>query len=249
MLSKLTRSPFRDYEEWIDSDRVFSEIFRSCAKAGSPNCPMAAANVTGEELEEVAWGLAEKLKDDPIPVKGYPPLQYGILRAMFTSAVYGPAGWPQLATLLSLMYTNQTDTDLFVKTYEVSLGGLIAALDTYTPLFGIHGADKTVRLESLDEYLPVQERLNKISKVMDGATTSVNMACGLWKSDAAGPYTGDFQTKTKHPVLISSNKYDGHTPLRSAKNVSSGFEGSGLLVVNGFGVSLNTFMTPCDSSC
>ncbi|UNI17087.1 hypothetical protein JDV02_003465 [Purpureocillium takamizusanense] len=61
------------------------------------------------------------------------------------------------------------------------------------------------------------------------------MTCGQWKSQAVGAYAGNFQAKTKNPILFATNRYDGHTPIRSAQNVSAGFEGSGMLVVNGFG--------------
>jgi hypothetical protein len=47
---------------------------------------------------------------------------------------------------------------------------------------------------------------------------------------------GDFKVKTKNPILVAGNIFDAHTPLKSALNITVGFEGSGLLVVNGTGV-------------
>ncbi|KAJ6439310.1 nedd8-like protein [Purpureocillium lavendulum] len=224
-----------DFEEWSDSDRVFSEVFLSCVKAGPTLCPFASANMTGEQLEKTAWKLTEQLKTNPIPVKGGASLTYAGMRGFFADAVYGPNSWGSLATLLALIASNRTQTPAFYKVYEAMDFKLNSTLVTYPPLYGIHCSDKTVRLKSLDEFRPVQERLSKISKVMDGTDTDVSMTCAQWKSDAAGPYKGDFHVKTKNPILLATNKYDGHTPIRSAVNVSSGFEGSGMLVVNGFG--------------
>ncbi|KEF53888.1 uncharacterized protein A1O9_10290, partial [Exophiala aquamarina CBS 119918] len=48
-------------------------------------------------------------------------------------------------------------------------------------------------------------------------------------------YLGDFKVKTKNPVLVVGNTLDNVTPLASARNVSSGFEGSILLERKAFG--------------
>ena len=65
----------------------------------------------------------------------------------------------------------------------------------------------------------------------------LNSACAQWKIEPKERYTGDFNVKTKSPVLFIGNTFDGLTPLVSAKNVSSTFEGSALLTVDGYGVS------------
>ena len=64
------------------------------------------------------------------------------------------------------------------------------------------------------------------------------MPCARWPLPGARErYDGDFRVKTKNPVLVVSAVWDPVTPLVSAKNVSSGFEGSVLLQRDGFGVS------------
>lgn len=227
----------RDFEEWSDSDRVFSEIFLSCARAGPLKCPMAASNLTGEQMEATAWKIAEDLKTNPIRVDNETVYDYTIIRSLYALALYGPENWPVVATLLSYVATNQTSDPVFVRTSKALYDALIASAVTFAPLYGIHCSDRIPRLDTLDEFRPVQDRLSSISKVMDGGSTALSMACAQWKTDAKERYLGDFQVNTKNPILIATNMYDGHTPIRSARNVSSGFEGSGMLVVNGFGVS------------
>lgn len=68
--------------------------------------------------------------------------------------------------------------------------------------------------------------------------TYIYSACAQWKIEPKERYTGDFNVKTKSPVLFIGNIFDGLTPLVSAKNVSSTFEDSVVLTVNGWGVSL-----------
>jgi len=63
--------------------------------------------------------------------------------------------------------------------------------------------------------------------------------CAQWPFEAKGRYQGDFKVKPKNPVLVVGNTLDNVTPLVSARNVSSGFEGSILLERKAFGVSIS----------
>lgn len=227
-----------DYEEWSDSDKVFSELFRSCVEAGPEKCALAAANLTAEQLEADTWDMVDGLKENPIPIgNGSIVLNYPNMRNLLAYSLYGPSSWPQVAEVLNYMRTNDTSNANFVTIAQTLYQVLVASTVSFPPLYGIHCSDRVPRLDTLDEFFPVQEKLNNISKVMDGTSTLLSMTCAQWKTDARERYEGDFQVETKNPVLVSTNKYDGHTPIRSARNVSSGFEGSGMLVVNGFGVS------------
>jgi len=70
---------------------------------------------------------------------------------------------------------------------------------------------------------------------MGDITPAISMTCTQWQMEAKGQYEGDFQVERKKPVLLIGNTYDGFTPLKSACNVSSGFKGSVVLEVNGYG--------------
>lgn len=195
-----------------------------------------AGNYTGEEMKAIAWKVAEDLKTNPIDLGNGTAFDYAVMRGLFALALYGPDNWPLLMGMLPYLASNQTSDPKFIKMASGFLKGFLGTVGPIPALYGIHCGDRIPRLDSLEEYRPVQERLNKISKVMDGSSTALSMACGLWKSDAVERYTGDFHVKTKNPVLVSNNRYDGHTPLKSAYNISATFEGSSVLVVNGFGV-------------
>ncbi|UNI17088.1 hypothetical protein JDV02_003466 [Purpureocillium takamizusanense] len=102
-----------DFEEWSDADRVFSEVFLSCVKAGTTLCPMAGANLTGEQLEDAAWKLTEHLKTNPIQVNGSSPLTYATMRGFSAYAVYGPNSWTALGAILAQIAANRTQTSSF----------------------------------------------------------------------------------------------------------------------------------------
>lgn len=215
----------------------FLEAFNSCAKAGPNGCSMARPGASGEDLEAAAWKMAESLKSKSVPVKGSIPIDYDIIRQLFSFALYRPLYWNILSSTINVVELNQTNSPEFVNAYNSLVQSFTAQAGVGTALFDIHCSDRTVRSDSIDDFRPVQDKLSKTSKVMDGSSTSLSMACAQWESHAVGAYTGDFSAKTNNPILVASNLYDGHTPIRSARNVSTGFEGSGMLVVRGCGVS------------
>jgi hypothetical protein len=104
---------------------------------------------------------------------------------------------------------------------------------------GIHCVDRTPRTSSFDEFLPTVRRLYKTSRIFGDVTVSTSATCAQWRIEAKERYEGDFRVQTRNPILLIGNTYDGHTPLVSAYNVSSGFEGSVVLEIHGYGVSIS----------
>ncbi|KAK2748950.1 hypothetical protein FQN57_007233 [Myotisia sp. PD_48] len=216
-----------DFEEWTDSDKVFSAIFSHCIEAGPDRCALAGRNATAAELEQSIWDLLYKIKEQPIPV-GNAVLDYSTLKMMLAEALYTPDHWPSLTKNLAALL----DGD--VPEAWRNVFSLIGEPEILISLYGIHCGEKRVRAASLDEFLPAVDKLSRISRIF-GDLLSIAIACSHWKIEAKERYTGDFQVKTKNPVLFIGNTFDGHTPLVSAYNVSSGFEGSVVLEVNGYG--------------
>lgn len=105
-------------------------------------------------------------------------------------------------------------------------------------MVGIRCGDQIPRFESVHDVLPGMQRRENLSRFLGDFEAPADTICGQWKVHAKGAYTGDFQVKTRNPLLFVSNRYDPVTPLISARNMSQGFEGSGLLVQEGHGVSL-----------
>jgi hypothetical protein len=102
--------------------------------------------------------------------------------------------------------------------------------------FGIKCSDKISRTSHLADVLPEVEARHQLSRIAGDTADSVTMACAQWKFEAKERYAGDFQVRTKKPLLVIGNTYDPVTPLVSARNVSEGFEGSVLLQHDGYGV-------------
>lgn len=137
------------------------------------------------------------------------------------------------------MLINGNEDEAFLSQvfhFDASIAFGEAALSTQQSTMGIHCLDRSARAGTLEKLMPALEKLANVSRVLDGIPGSITIPCAQWKLHPKERYEGDFQVKPKNPVLLIGNTWDGLTPLRSAYNVSSGFEGSVVLEVNGYGV-------------
>ncbi|XXH01457.1 hypothetical protein Hte_007817 [Hypoxylon texense] len=227
-----------NFEEWTDSDAEFSAFFAGCA-ASRDNCALATGNnKTAAELEQEVWDLLDTLKYHPLTARNY-LLDYNTVKSYLVNQLYGSAGWPVAASVINLVLTRQLDTlaDVLDATGQLNVTDPWAASALYQALAGIYCGDNQVRTEKFEDFLPAVKRLYDTSRILGDNAISVYSACQQWKIKPKETYTGDFNVKTKSPVLFIGNTFDGLTPLVSAKNVSSTFEGSALLTVNGYGHS------------
>ncbi|CAJ2501000.1 Uu.00g038530.m01.CDS01 [Anthostomella pinea] len=235
-----------DFQEWTDSDKVFSAIFSGCVAAPS-NCALATGNnATAADLEHAVWDLVDTLKYRPLALGSY-IVDYSVLKGLLQASLYDSAGWPQLATWLNLLITKQYAVleDLLTAAFPTDESTVLASLRTVEALRGIHCGDNDVRTEGLEGMMSVVERLYRTSRVMGDAAIGNYFACAQWRIEPRERYTGTFDIKTKNPVLFIGNTFDGHTPLASARNLSATFEGSVVLEVNGYGHSSLAVPSAC----
>ncbi|OAQ95943.1 hypothetical protein LLEC1_01463 [Akanthomyces lecanii] len=228
-----------DFEEWTQSDQVFSAIFEYCTK-NADRCALSRRGNSSAELEKSFWSLYESLRYNPLPV-GTAVLDQNALNQLASSALYSPSSWPNFTTGIDMLLSPKKDYDVeFLAAWTAPLqvtddATARAAQRPLQSLAGIHCSDRVNRLSSLEEYMPVQRRLGNISRLMGPAEAPLAMTCAQWQIDAKERYKGDFKVAPRKPVLLVGNSYDGHTPIVSARNVSSGFKGSTVLEVNGYG--------------
>ncbi|KAL4936843.1 hypothetical protein BDV06DRAFT_216351 [Aspergillus oleicola] len=228
-----------NFEEWEDSDKVFSAIFAECVKAGPEGCTLAAHNKTAEELEAAAYELLETVRDQPIPV-GQLVVDYASLKAAFAQALYSQRNWGPVITLVdSLMFGTDLPLEVllantpFFNTTALSLPSLIAS---DSALAGIYCSDNQRRTESYEDFTPAIEKLYGISEIMGDMGIGSYSRCQQWKIKPKETYRGSFDhVQLKNGPLFVGNTLDGHTPLKSAYNVSSSYEGSVVLEMDGYG--------------
>ena len=105
-------------------------------------------------------------------------------------------------------------------------------------LIGIVCGDKLDRASSLDEIRPGIAKYEQMSMFSDTLINYHGFDCARWRFAAKERYTGNFNVKTKRPLLFVGNTFDPVTPYISAKNMSLSFEGSVFLQSNIFGVRI-----------
>ena len=237
LVQSKTDTHCRDIEQWSDSDEEFSEIFRHCVK-NKDKCSLARDGATAVQLEQSVWDLIERLKYQPIIV-GDQILDDRALRISIVLNLYLPRTWPDFTRALDMLINGDVDDVFLTRVFKLDAGNAAFDIDVneFQAVMAIRGSDRSVRAGSLDNLIPFLEKVANTSKVFDGPENFIHIPSAQWKFNAKERYEGDFQVTPREPVLVIGNTWDGLTPLRSAHNVSSGFEGSVVLEVNGHGVS------------
>lgn len=229
-----------DFEEWSQTDEVFSAIFVHCLN-NPTECRLAKHYKTAEELENAIWKMIDTLKYHPVPMDRY-IIDNTAVNALIQGALYATKYWQNLTTVLDMLLTNNIDKDVMMDALRnirmpLDEDDLLPTTDAVFALLGIHCSERSVRAKTYDEFLPTLHRLYNTSRVIASASLPGCMTCAQWSMDAKERYEGDFRVHPKNPVLIIGNTYDAHTPIRSARNISSGFKDSVVLEVDGYGVS------------
>lgn len=220
-----------EVELFTDTDAVFAGFCSGCFAA---NCPLAH-NCTASELQDTIYNLLETLKYNPVPLfisgVGF-VLDYSTVKSLIFTYLYTPSTWPVVATLLDTLISGDIDA-LSVLLGPVQAANPVASKEAEV---SIKCSDKFARSSNQADVLPEILARHQKSKIGGDTADFVEEQCAQWKLPAKERYGGDFQVQTKNPLLIIGNTYDPVTPLVSARNVSSGFEGSVLLQHNGYGV-------------
>ncbi|KAI0122252.1 TAP-like protein-domain-containing protein [Daldinia grandis] len=231
---------FGEPEMVASTDATWEEFMRGCI-ATPDNCALAK-NRTYDELEAAMAELFDTVRNNPPVFNGTVVFGYDLFKSHIFSTLYSPTDWPGLAQALEHVLEGNLET--FVNRV---LRFSIPAQDQ--AILGIRCGDKKLRTNKLSDLEPVFEQYHKTSKwFWDWAWGYYVMPCAQWGFEAKERYEGDFQVKTKNPVLFVGNSFDPVTPLASAKNMSSGFEGSVLLTHNGHGHLSLTQPSNCTNS-
>lgn len=240
-----------DFEEWTDTDKVFSAMWSTCIEAGQKLCPLAAFWDDAAELEAAVWDLIYSLKEHPLAVGKKVPfvLDYEKIKTLFMASFYSTTHWPGAATAIDKIFKGELDD---------TLGELVASLTFITPeqglpdavttasTIGIHCVDRVPRVDSLEDLQPTFDQLEATSRMVSDITDATTMSCARWRFHAKGAFEGSFENiRTQHPMLLIGNTGDAHTPLKSAHNVSASFDDSVVLEVNGYGHGSSSLVSEC----
>ena len=222
----------RDTQSRRDSDKVIEGFFEGCIEAGDL-CVLDTKDQTPQSLALNFEALLDSLDEQPILISETQNITSATVRSYAFGQIYSEARWPKLALALENLYTGN-----YQAFYNVTIP---IDDDTYNKgvaaILGIKCGDSSLRVEKIEQLEDLIPQQLDVSKWFPVDMTMEALTCSSWKINAAGRYTGDFQVKTRNPVLFINNVHDNITPMTNAYNTSSGFEGSVVLVQNSYGVS------------
>lgn len=225
--------PYSETELYTDTDKVFAGFCSACVAA--PDSCVLARDYTASQLSQAIFSFLDNLKYNPIPVSipgGGFLLEYSLVKSTIAIMLYDPVTWPMYATVLDSLLTGNMSAIVEYNT-RIGLGALMLG-DEAMP--GIKCSDKFSRASDIADVLPDINARHQLSRIVGDTADHVVMRCAQWRMAAKERYGGDFQVRTKNPILLIGNSFDPVTPLVSARNVSSGFEGSVVLQHDAYGV-------------
>ncbi|KAF2117134.1 TAP-like protein-domain-containing protein [Lophiotrema nucula] len=241
------------YHEWTDSelwtytDKAVEYLFESCAAAGPEYCALAAAtNRTGGEMARDFYNFVEDITAAPIGLpKSGSALDGVTLKATIFSQTYDAAGWANFSKVLApILYGTEEQRIAALESFGKGAAESIS-LGPSEPNWGIHCGDRIPRTDDFEEIYPSLLNLYNTSYYQGGPNAAVQAVCAQWPWKAKEVYEGNFEAKTKHPILVMSNSLDGQTPIVSARNMSAGFEGAVILENDGVGHCAFSYPTTC----
>lgn len=214
----------------LDANKAFSAFLGECL-ANRDKCALAqySNSTNAEEMLEMLNLLYEPLVTNATTsdVAWY---TYAAAQQLVLGDLYWPRQWPRLAdTLTSLLNGSYTST-------ATSTPAPSQTVDPYNlgtwSTFGVRAGDALVRTDSAEEYLPHVLYQDEVSS-FDTNYPSLWVSA-RWKM-GKDRYQGDFNVKTRKPILYVNGEYDPVTPLENAYSASTGFEGSFVLPHSGYG--------------
>lgn len=240
-----------------DVDASLTAFLELCFETGPEKCPLAHDDTTAEETEKAIYDLLETLKTEPIPLTpdlalynssfAAKTVDHSGLRGLIHGTLYHPASFPLMALGLDGLLNSNNLTSF--ATWRDIEGKILSGVVQSEAQLGVRCGDKNpeTRLDDIEEMKKILEEAEGISKI--GGVGLYLYNCLQWGIEAKERYEGNFQVKTKNPILLTSSTLDPVTPLRSAHNASSGFEGSVVLERTGFGVSSSISRRVRRASC
>ncbi|KAF2009112.1 hypothetical protein BU24DRAFT_359054 [Aaosphaeria arxii CBS 175.79] len=231
---------FGDPEMYTDFDVTWNEFLKACME-NPDTCALSRHAPSAGELAAKMDHMLDDLKLNPFSA-GHSIIDYNLVRRNFFADIYNPVSYSRFATTLeAVLVRNVTALSaLLAEDHAFEVPTMAETLPA------VRCSDKFPRSETLGPVnVELEDRLYKTSARFGDNPSFTMSACAQWGFKAKERYNGQFYAKTNFPALFIGNTWDPVTPLKSAYNMSEGFEGSVVLQHNGHGHM--TFAQP--SSC
>jgi pimeloyl-ACP methyl ester carboxylesterase len=218
-------------EVWPHARLAFDALFAGCA--ADPACAGAYP-----ELEATAWGLVERLADEPVvvdtedDVTGDPVsvrIDDEVVLTALRESLYDRSLIPILPQYIQLLGDGEGFADV---------AGLVASGTTAPDAFFSHGMSLSVSCQEEVAFLEEgffdeqAAELPELASVIEEPTILDD--CEVWDVGRADPSI-DEPVDSDVPALVLVGEYDPVHPLRSSQAIADGLSNSQLFEVPGLG--------------
>jgi pimeloyl-ACP methyl ester carboxylesterase len=225
-----------------DTEQVLAGFIRTCAAAGPQRCALAGSGDVRRRID----ALLARLRRTPVPAPNAPVptlLDYPTTQTLIFNALYTPPSWPALAAALVAAEHGDGSPLLNLAAGPAGAGGSATAAATdYDNLrdaqAGILCTDSPAPRDPA-RWPAFVRRLERISPTAASAVGwLVGLPCASWPAQAASRYTGPWNARTSHQLLLVGTTHDPVTPLASARKLARLMGPSAVLLTHdGFGHS------------
>lgn len=234
-------------EMLLDADKTFLAFAQECL-AHPTQCPLARAVPPGEPAQRLIEAVNTMLLMLDLDAWGKGTHLYRVIKNdIIYRSLYWPTSWTDLGTKL-IEYLAGNFSDLI--TDDIKPPSTEPAEDIFeynkgsAAVFGTRCADAALRATNPDDLTPLLLQQAEVSSFAD-VNTATSLVCAAWGIEAAERYEGNFMAKTRHPILFVNGFYDPAAPAASAWNASRGFDGSAVLLHDGYGHGLGAHPNMC----
>ncbi|KAL8686032.1 MAG: hypothetical protein Q9218_007393, partial [Villophora microphyllina] len=142
-----------------------------------------------------------------------------VLEGAIQQALYNTSTWPTLATALHGLLTENVAEAKGLLTFGIPPSTVFPNND--------HEAIPSIRISDVQSWNPISlqplfEEFYTTIHLLGDPLSCPALSYGHWPYKAKGGYTGNFNIKTKAPILVVGSKFDPITPLGIAQNASTG---------------------------
>jgi pimeloyl-ACP methyl ester carboxylesterase len=224
-------------DHFIDTDSTFAAFINTCFDA-QDDCSLYAQlqpDSAQDILDAINLALAPLARNATTGAAAYQT--YLTIKAEFLQPLYFPNTWPDFAdTIASLLNGSAANAAPAppAETYGSAENALL----------GIRSSDATFIANTSADYVDQMQYQATISPGFSDIAYYALWISAQWQIPAKERYWGDFNVKTKNPILYVNGEFDPVTPLKAAYNGSAGFEGSVVLAHSGYGHGV--FADPSD---
>jgi pimeloyl-ACP methyl ester carboxylesterase len=226
------------------SAKTLGALLDLCGRTDTAHCAFSAGSAAATQAKYFA--LLGRLREHPGAAKmSYAQLVYASVAALYAPfPLLGGTGWSGFAKVLQSAWTDATQTAPNLRGLPLPRLGVPAEGGAQTPgaTERYAGPEQALAIYCAESPNPSPFTFPTLDVLSYGRSGPVGPfwswqaePCASWPATAADRYTGPWNRRTAHPILVVGTTYDPATPYQGAVAMTHQLARARLLTVDGYG--------------